>query len=459
MSLCECEISIQGGGTTAGGVGGVGGDSEIVDPFCNPDKPVCIPFEKVALAYVLIRDHVKKTPCELSHLSKITGINIYLKLEFTQFTGSFKERGARFTMLQLSDEKKKKGCVSASAGNHALAMCYHGLKLGIPITVVMPVIAPLMKVQKCRELKGNVIVQGANMQEAKNIAMKIAQDTGALYINGYDHPDILAGQGTIGIDILEQVPNVDAVVVPVGGGGLIAGVSLAMKTLKPSAKVIGVESVCCAGFANSLKAGKPVHTESKPSMADGLAVPVVGYNSVQTAKNYVDRMVVVKEEDIAVSILRVLEMEKHVVEGAGATPVAAVLSGQLDEFIGKNVVLLLSGGNIDSTVLHRAIERGLAADGRLIKIFVKVSDRPGGLAELASIIGSTGAGIKRISQERAWLKMDVFSVEVKVVLETRDYEHVQEIRKALLARYKDARIEHAEFPASSAVNQRFKPSY
>ncbi|KRT86475.1 hypothetical protein AMK59_1745, partial [Oryctes borbonicus] len=356
--------------------------------------------------------------------TKITGINIYLKLEFTQYTGSFKERGARFVMLQLSEEQRKKGCVSASAGNHALAMCYHGLQLGIPITVVMPVVASLMKIQRCKELKGNVIVQGANMIEAKNIAMKLAQESGSLYINGYDHPDVLAGQGTIGIDILEQVPDVDAVVVPVGGGGLITGIGLAVKTLKPSVKVIGVESNGCPGFTNALKAGKPIVTECKASMADGLAVSLVGCNSVETAKHYVDRMVLVKEEDIAVSILRLVEMEKFIVEGAGATPVAAALSGQLDEFIGKNVVLVLSGGNIDSTVLHRAIERGLAADGRLIKIYVKISDRPGGLAELTSIIGSTGACIKRISQERAWLKMDVFSVEVKLVLETRDYEHV-----------------------------------
>ncbi|KAK9681215.1 Pyridoxal-phosphate dependent enzyme [Popillia japonica] len=379
--MCDCDSTVSSGSNIAK-PSGVGGDGEILDPACDPNNPKKLDFSRVALAYVLIRDGIQKTPCLLAHLSKITGMDVYIKCEFMQHTGSFKERGARFAMLQMTEEQKKKGCVAASAGNHAQAMCLHGLKLGIPITTVMPVIAPLMKVQKCKDMKGNVIVQGENMAEAKSIALKIAQDTGAFYVNGYDHLDILAGQGTIGIEVLEQVPDVDAIIVPTGGGGLIAGIATAVKTLKPSVQVIGVESEACPGFTNSLAAGKPVLVQTKPSMADGLIVPVVGCNSVETAKGLVDRMILVKEEDIAVGILRLIELEKHVVEGASATAVAALLSGKLDQFIGKKIVLILSGGNIDTTVLSRALERGLAADGRLIKVYAKVCDRPGGLTEL-----------------------------------------------------------------------------
>ncbi|KAK9680023.1 Pyridoxal-phosphate dependent enzyme [Popillia japonica] len=225
------------------------------------------------------------------------------------------ERGARFAMLQMTEEQKKKGCVAASAGNHAQAMCLPGLKLGIPITTVMPVICSLMKVQKCKDMKGNVIVQGENMVGAKSIALKIAQDTGAFYVNGYHHLDILAGQGTLGIEVLEQVPDVDAIIVPTGGGGLIAGIATAVKTMKPSVQVIGVKSEACPGFTTSLAAGKSVLLQTKPSMADGLIVPVVGCNSVETAKGLVERMILVKEEDIAVGILRLIELEKHVLEG------------------------------------------------------------------------------------------------------------------------------------------------
>ncbi|KAI4454474.1 threonine dehydratase mitochondrial-related [Holotrichia oblita] len=460
--MCDCDESVNSSGSNIvepRALGGLGGDGEIIDPTCDPNNPKKLQFDQIALAYVLLRDGIAKTPCDLAHLSKITGMSVYIKCEFMQHTGSFKERGARFAMLQMSEEQRRRGCVAASAGNHAQAMCLHGLKLGIPITTVMPVIAPLMKIQKCKDMKGNVIVQGENMAEAKAIAMKIARDTGANYVNGYDNPHILAGQGTCGIEILEQVPDVDAIVIPTGGGSLIAGVATAVKTLKPSVKIIGVESECCPGFSTSLAAGKPVTVVSKPSMADGLAVPTVGYNSIETAKGLVDRMILVKEEDIAVGILRLLELEKHIVEGAGATPVAALLSGKLDQFIGKKVVLILSGGNIDTTVLSRALERGLAADGRLIKIYVKVSDRPGGLSELTTLVASAGAVIKLISQERAWVKMDVFSSEVKLVIETRDYAHVDEIKKVLTARYKDVRIEHVEFPASSAINQKFPSAY
>ncbi|VEN49515.1 unnamed protein product [Callosobruchus maculatus] len=324
---------------------------------------------------------------------------------------SFKERGARYAMVMLTPEQKRKGVVAASLGNHAQAVAYHGFLLGIPVTVVMPIIAPIMKVQKCREYNANVIMEGKNMAEAKKLAISLSRKNEWTYINGYDHPQIIAGQGTVGLEILEQVEDVDAVVVPTGGGGLLAGVAVAVKTLNPSIKIIGVESERCASYANAIKNGKPISTAIEGTLADGLAVPMIGYNAWETSKHLVDKMVTVKEEWIAVAILRLIENEKCVVEGAGACGLAAILAGQLDEFKGKRVVLLLTGGNMDTTILGRCLERGLAADGRLVKCKVTVSDRPGGISELCKLIGSIGVSIKDVIHERAWVASDVFSVE------------------------------------------------
>nr|XP_022906391.1 uncharacterized protein LOC111418159 isoform X2 [Onthophagus taurus] len=433
------------------------GDAEIKDPFCDPKNPVVVPFCEIASASILIRDGIVKTPCELSRITDLTCMNVYLKKDYMQYTGNFKERGARYAMLKLDEASKKRGLVSASAGNHAQAMCWHGLNLGIPITVVMPITAPIMKVQRCRKFKANVIVDGINMYEAKNIALRYARDNNAIYISGYDNPDVIAGQGTCGLEILDQVPNVDVIIVPTGGGGLLAGVAAAVKTVKPSVKVYGVESVNCMSFAVAMKAGGPTLIEAKPTLADGLAVPCVGYNAYATAKKYIDGMIQVKEEDIAVAILRLVEIEKAIVEGSGAAPVAAVLSGQLaGECKNKNVVLICSGGNIDTTVLSRVLDRGLASDGRLIKTYVTVSDRPGGLAELLQLITSLGIPVKHINQERAWVKLDIFSVEVKLTCETRDYDHAKELEFALKEKYGDnARIDYVQFPASSGASRKF----
>jgi len=264
--------------------------------------------------------------------------------------------------------------------------------------------------------------------------MNLAKESGKKYINGFDYPDVIAGQGTIGLEILEQVNDIDAVIVPVGGGGLISGIALAVKTLKPEVLVIGVESETCASFHNAMEGSDyQIHAES--SLADGLAVPTVGVNAVCIAKGLIDELVTVCEESIALAILRLLEMEKSVVEGAGAVGLAALLSGKLPALKGKRVVSVLTGGNIDSTVLGRTIERGLAVDGRLVKFDVVVSDRPGGIAELATRISETGASIKDIFHERAWLAANVFEVRVRIVVETRDRAHVAELYKALSKKY------------------------
>merc|ERR1712029_771364 len=355
-------------------------------------------------------------------------MDIYLKKDYMQYTGSFKERGARYTLLMLSDEQKKKGVIAASAGNHALALAFHGGQLNIPVTVCMPVVAPIMKVENCKKFGANVIIHGADIGEARERALQIGKEKDFMYINGFDHPNILAGAGTMGLEIIEQVPDVEAVVIPVGGGGLISGCAVALKTMKPSIKVIGVEPERCPSFAMALKAGTP-------GIADGLTVPTVGCNAVATAAPLIDKMVTVSEEWVAISILRCIEMEKAVVEGGGASGVAAVLAGLLPELKGMKVVIPLCGGYIDTTILGRCLDRGLAADGRLVKFGVQISDRPGGIAELTTILFKLGVTIKDIQQERAWIKNDIFSVEDIVVVETRDSEHAQAMLEELKKHY------------------------
>ncbi|KAJ8964645.1 hypothetical protein NQ314_004725 [Rhamnusium bicolor] len=413
----------------------------VEDPLCNPNKPLKISFEEITSAAYKIRSGVLNTPCilvllilEVSYVKFNRDGHLFKEgFFYNKREGNFKERGARYAMLMLNEEQKQKGVVAASLGNHALAVCYHGYHLGIPVTVVMPIMAPIMKIQKCRELHANVIMEGKDMNEAKKIAVALANERGWTYINGYDNPQIIAGQGTIGLEILEQVQDIDAVVVPTGGGGLLAGVAVAIKTLNPSIKVIGVESERCASYAKAVENQKPVLTTIEGTLADGLAVPMIGYNAWETSRNLVDKMVIVKEKWIAVAILRFIENEKCVVEGAGACGLAAILAGQLEEFKGKRVVLILSGGNIDTTILGRCLERGLAADGRLIKCKVTVSDRPGGISELCKLIGSIGVSIK----------------DVKVVCETRDYIHSLELRDLLFSRYKKVRLD--TIPSKPAI--------
>lgn len=410
-------------------------DEDLFDEWCDPKKPLILRFEEIAAAAYRIKYGVDKTPCTSSHMSKITGMDLYFKKEFLLHTGSFKERGARNTLMILPTEEKARGVIAASAGNHALAVSYHGQQLGIPVVVVMPRHAPIMKVNNCRSFGAVVIVRGMDLAESKRLALKLGKTFGLRYINGFDHPNILAGQGSLGLEILDQVPDVDAIVIPTGGGGLLAGVATAVKSVNPRVKIISAESEKAPGFLTSMKAGKPTVTECLPTLADGLAVPLVGGNAFATAAPLVDKIVSVSEEFIAIAILRLVEMEKAVVEGAGATGLAAILQGLLPELKGKKVVIPLCGGNIDTTVLGRVLERGLVADRRLLKVWLTVSDRPGSLAQMCKLFSSAGASVKDIYHERAWLKSDMFSVQIQVVLEVRDSDHADEVTKIISENY------------------------
>ncbi|CAH2094552.1 unnamed protein product [Euphydryas editha] len=407
------------------------------DPMCDKANPQKISFEDVSAAAFRIQSGITKTPCVKSHMSSKYGMDIYLKNDFLQNTGSFKERGARNALLLLSPEAKERGVISASLGNHSQGLSYHAKQLKIPATVVMPNVAPIMKIENCRSFGANVIIHGHDMKEAKHHAMMLAKEKNLTYINGYDHPHIMAGQGTVGLEILEQVPDIDALLVPVGGGGLLAGVATAVKHLKPHVLVYGVETEKCPSMEVALMKDEPVSVEIRSTLADGLAVPTVGYNAFATIKPLIDRMISVHEDWIARAILRLVEQEKFVVEGGGAVCVAAIMAGLVPELAGKKVVCILSGGNIDTTILGRCLERGLAAEQRLVKFKVTVSDRPGGIAELCKLIASIGVSIKDIMQERAWVYGDIFSVRVKVVCETRGPEHMNELRSMISNTYRE----------------------
>ncbi len=375
---------------------------------------------------------VAETPCpESIPLSGITGARIFCKLDNMQRTGSFKERGARNALGQLPAAQRRRGVIAASAGNHALGLAYHGQLLDIPVTVVMPDYAPLIKVSTCRRLGARVVIAGRDFAEARARADALAAEGNLAYIHGYDDPAIISGQGTMALEILEQVRKADAIVCPIGGAGLIAGIAVAVKALRPSVRVIGVESKATASFTAALRARKPVVIRRRATLADGLAVLRVGDTAFSLARPRVDRVVQVGEEWIALAILRLIELEKIVVEGAAAAPLAALMAGLLPELRDKNVVLTMCGGNIDPAILSRVIEKGLVHDGRLTRFTALISDRPGGLAELSRVVADTGASIKDIAHDRAFSGPDVSAVNAVCTVETRDHAHIRELHRAL----------------------------
>jgi threonine dehydratase len=385
----------------------------------------------IRAAATRIADAIYRSPCPYSlSLSRWSGCEVYCKLDHLQLTGSFKERGARNKLMQLSAEQKKAGVIAASAGNHALALAYHGQELGINVTVIMPRYAPLVKVGNCRSFGANVLLEADSFAEAYRKAQQMAADEGMLFIPGFDDPDIIAGTGTLGLEILQDVPDVDAVIVPVGGGGLIAGIGLAIKSIAPQVRIIGVEPINAPTMHSSLAAGKVVEVATHPTLADGLAVGRAGEMCLAIAREVVDELQLVDEPRIAQAVLRLLEMEKMVIEGAAAVPLTALMPTP-QALKRKKVVLVLCGGNIDVTVISRIIERGLAADGRLCRVVARMSDRPGSLAQLTALLAATGASVKEITHDRNFGPADVGRVSIAAVLETRNADHIKQVHQAL----------------------------
>jgi threonine dehydratase len=403
------------------------------------DLPVTL--KDVLAAHERIKDAIYRSPCPYSlQLSRLCGCRIFCKLDHLQITGSFKERGARNKLMLLNAEQQKTGVIAASAGNHALGLAYHGQLLQIPVTVVMPKWAPMVKVSNCRAFGATVILHGEGYDDAKIYAQNLAEQKNLTYIPGFDDPDIIAGQGTMGLEILQEVPDVDAVILPIGGGGLISGVAVAIKSLKPSVRVIGVEPAHAPTLHESLAQGKLVRIDAQPTLADGLAVAEGGNLCFEIIRKLVDRVMLVDEGRIALSVVRLLEFEKTVVEGAGAVPLAAAMDRSIN-LVGKNVVLAICGGNIDMTTIAHVIDRGLAVDGRLCRVFARLLDRPGALADLAALLASTGANIQDVSHDRHFGPADIARVVVVCTLETRDASHIDEIRKTLEGHGIDATVE------------------
>lgn len=364
-------------------------------------------------------------------LSAKLGAALYLKHEHRQRTGSFKERGARNALKLLDADQARRGVVAASAGNHALALARHGKLLGIPVTVVMPRFAPMIKVERCRYYGAKVVQHGEHLLEAKDKADQLAAAEGLRYINGYDDPAIIAGAGTVALEMLGARPELDVLVVPIGGGGLIAGMALVAKHLNPGVRVVGVEPANAASYSAALAAGRPVKAEMRPTLADGLSVATVGSNAFAICRRLVDEVVLVGEEEVALAILRLVELEKAVVEGAGAAGLAAVLAGKVAGIAGKNVGIPLCGGNIDSNMLGRIIQRGLAVDGRLCRFSAHISDRPGGLAMFARTLADEGASIVDITHDRVFGGDEVANVSVLCTVETRNAEHIAALKARL----------------------------
>jgi threonine dehydratase len=391
-----------------------------------------VTLSDVRAAQRRIASGIVVTPCPASiPLSEITGARIVCKLDNLQRTGSFKERGARNALLRLPADRQQRGVVAASAGNHALGLAYHGNLLGIPVTVIMPDYAPLIKITTCQRLGARVVIHGHDFAEARAEADRRAAEEGLSYIHGFDDPDIIAGQGTLGLEVLQQVRDLDAIVCPVGGGGLLAGVAVAVKALRPRVKIIAVESAATGNLAAALAAGKPVRVARRATLADGLATMVIGGHAFSLVRRRVDEVVSVPEDWIALAILRMVELEKTVVEGAAAVPLAAMMAGKLPQLAGKRVALVVGGGNIDPAILSRVIEKGLVNDGRISRFTAKISDRPGGLAELCRVIAARGASIKDIAHDRAFSGPDVSAVHVLCTIETRDRAHIVALHRAL----------------------------
>lgn len=375
---------------------------------------------------------VTRTAClESAALSELTGARIFCKQEHLQRTGSFKERGARNALAQLTPEQARKGVIAASAGNHALGLSWHGKLLGVPVTVVMPRFAPLVKVARCRQFGATVVLHGDTFDEARGEADRRAAEQDLTYVHPFDDAQVIAGQGTMAFEILEQVPDAEAILIPVGGGGLLAGMATVLHALKPDLQIIGVEPASAACFAAGLAASGPVRIATRFTLADGLAVAEAGKQTLEIARPLVRRMVQVGEEHLALAMLRLAEMEKCIVEGAGAAGLAAMLGGNLSDLQGKRVVLLLTGGNIDPLAHSRVVERGLAADGRIYRFDAVISDRPGGLAHLSAVLAAAGTNVTEIVHNRTFAGPDLSRVHVLCTVETRDRAHIAEIQQRL----------------------------
>ncbi len=387
-------------------------------------------LEMIQQAQGALRGIARRTP--LDPAPKL-GENIYIKAENLQLTGAFKLRGAYNKILSLTPEEAARGVIACSAGNHAQGIALSATRLGIRSVICMPAGAPISKVEATRAYGAEVVLVPGVYDDAAREAERLTKEHGYTFAHPFNDPYVIAGQGTIGLEILEQLPDVSQVVVPIGGGGLISGIAYAIKHLKPSCRVIGVQAEGAASMEQSIRQGRPVELGSVATIADGIAVKRPGDLTFQLCREYVDEIVTVREDEIASAILALMEVQKTVAEGAGATPVAACMFKKVDTTAGKTVCVV-SGGNVDVTTLSRVITKGLSKAGRLVEITTKVMDKPGGLLQLLQVVADTGANIVTINHAREAQLSDVGACIVTMVLETRNSAHVAQIREELSSR-------------------------
>ena len=388
-------------------------------------------LDKIYHASFVLKSVARKTDLIASpHLCE--GLDLYLKTENLQVTGSFKLRGAYYKISQLTPEEAAKGVIACSAGNHAQGVALAATKMGIKSVICMPDGAPIMKVENTKRLGAQVELVPGAYDEAHDRAVQIQEETGMTFIHPYDDELVMAGQGSIGLEILDQLPDVEAVIVPIGGGGLISGVAFAIKSLRPDVKIYGVQAAGAASMFNAFKDHKYETLSSVNTFADGIAVKTPGENTYEMISKYVDDIVTVSEDEIATAILSLIEKQKLIAEGAGATPVAAAIFNKLP-IKGKKTVCLVSGGNIDVNILSRVITRGQITTGRKADLVIVLDDRPGQLRQVSEIVSNCGANVVGVQHNRSDVNMPITGCYLKLELETRDQAQIDEIKTKLLA--------------------------
>ena len=401
-----------------------------------------ITLDDVRAAAKVIAGHVLTTPCLHSRtLSELTGAQVWIKFENLQFTASFKERGALVRLAALDADERARGVIAASAGNHAQGVAYHAKRLDIPCVIVMPRHTPGVKVERTRAFGAEVLLAGDGFDEARAHAMALAPKRSLVFVHAYDDARVIAGQGTIALEMLDAAPQLDALLVPVGGGGLIGGIAAAARALKPGIGVFGVQSVRFPGMHAALKGEAPRFGVS--SIADGIAVREPGAMPLALVRELVDDVFLVDEGDIEQAIVMLLEIEKTVAEGAGAAPLAALLR-HAGPFQGRAVGLVLSGGNIDPLTLAFIVERGMVRSGRLARLTVELRDLPGALAEVTSRLAAAGANIEEVHHQRTFTQLPLQSAEVEFVVQTRNRAHVAEILEMLRGAGFSARLHNGK---------------
>lgn len=389
----------------------------------------------VMMAYERIKGTVARSPLDQSvALSRATGAKIFLKKEHSSsVTGSYKERGALNKLLQLTPEERSRGVICSSAGNHAQAVSYHSTRLGIDGVICMPQTTPHVKVSKTASFGGRVVLNGESFSDAYNFARELCEFENRTFIHAFDDPQVVAGAGTVAVEMIEQNPFLDAIIVPVGGGGLIAGMSVFIKSINPRIKVYGVEAAAMPGVYKSLRAGHVIPVPKNGTMADGIAIERVGETPFSLINKYVDDVVLVEEDELAAAVLTMLEDEKTVLEASGAAGIAAMVQGKFPDLVGKNVGIVCTGSNIDMALLSRIITKGLVKSGRMARISVTIRDVPGQLARICSICNDLRVNIVEIKHERAFLLDTVGVTQPVIDVETKGFDHINKLVEALRA--------------------------